>query len=187
MLAVAVIGLAVNIACAWILHGSSKEDINIYGAFLHMVADSLSSVGVLAAGVLIAFTGKNYFDAIFAGVISIMVLVWSVKLIVDSCGVLLESAPRGLRIEEVVDAIKTVDGVLEVHDVHLWVITSRMYSLTAHVVLRDDTPISRTAEITNEINALLDRRFDINHTCFQFELRDRKPTHRIEGGASYTS
>jgi cobalt-zinc-cadmium efflux system protein len=173
MLIVAAVGLAANIVCALILKTSSKKDINIRGAFLHMIADSVSSVGVIAAGFMILATGNTIFDPLAAVLISAMVIWWAIRLIFESCSILLEAAPRGLKIEEVVAAMKTVKGVAEVHDIHLWVITSKMYSVTAHVVLEDDALTSQTGEIAEEIDSILDRRFDITHTCYQFEVKDR--------------
>lgn len=164
-------GLIVNLVCARILHSSSKEDLNIRGAFLHMLADSLSSVGVIAAGVLVWTTGNYVIDPIVAGLISLLILFWALKLIGDSASILLEAAPSGVKIEQVESAIKSVPGVVDVHDTHLWVITSRMYMLTAHVVLGDDVSVSRTDDVSQQINAVLDHQFDITHTCFQFEVR----------------
>lgn len=177
-------GLIVNLACARILHSSSKEDLNIRGTFLHMLADSLSSIGVLAAGVLVWATGNYVIDPIVAGLISLLILFWSLKLIGDSASILLEAAPSGVKIEQVESAIKSVPGVVDVHDMHLWVITSRMYMLTAHVVLGDDVSVGRTDEVSHQLNAVLDHKFDITHTCFQFEVRSQRPGNRDQGSGT---
>lgn len=174
MLIVAAVGLAANIVCALILKTASKKDINIRGAFLHMIADSVSSVGVIAAGLLILATGETLFDPLAAALISVMVLWWAGRLIYESCTILLEAAPRGVKIDEVVEAMRGVKGVAEVHDIHLWVITSKMYSVTAHVVLEEDSLTSQTRDIAAELDLMLDRRFDITHTCYQFEVKDRR-------------
>ncbi len=170
MLVVAVIGLVANILCAWILRDSSKKDVNIRGAFLHMIADSVSSVGVIAAGLLILVTGNTFWDPLAAGLISLMVLLWAVRLIVESSSILLEAAPTRIKIEEVAAAIKGIPGVTQVHDIHLWVITSRMYALTAHVVLDQNVKVSETAAIAELLDGMLDRKFDVTHTCYQFEV-----------------
>jgi cobalt-zinc-cadmium efflux system protein len=174
MLAVAAVGLVANILCAWLLKDSSKKDVNIRGAFLHMVADSVSSMGVIAAGLLVLWTGQSIYDPIAAVLISLLVLYWAIHLILDSCRVLLEAAPALVKIEDVASAMKEIKGVVQVHDIHLWVITSRMYSLTAHVVLDRDAVVSQTAGIAKEMDLLLNSRFDITHTCYQFEVDGEK-------------
>lgn len=175
MFAVGLAGFAANVACAWVLHAASRSDLNARGAFVHMLSDSVSSLGVLAAAILTALTGKGFFDPLFAVGISILVLLWSVKLIVDSLRILLEAAPHGVKIEEVRGAILEEEGVRAVHDLHLWVITSRMYSLTAHVVLRSDATVKETEEIARRLDDRLDERFDITHTTYQFETDAESP------------
>lgn len=162
-------GFVANVACTWILHRGSKSDMNVRAAFLHMLSDTLASIGVLGAAGLMLWCGKAIFDPLFAGLISLLVLVWAVKLILDSVQVLLEAAPRGLKPAEVEEAILEEEGVRAVHDLHIWVITSRMYALTAHVVLDRDLAVSDTDRIARRLDARLDERFDINHTTYQFE------------------
>lgn len=165
-------GFVANLACAWILHGASKSDLNVRGAFLHMLSDSISSIAVLLAAGLMVVTGNPVFDPIVAAVISVMVLVWSFKLILDSGHILLEAAPRGIKIGDVESAMRRVPGVRAVHDLHLWVITSRMYNLTAHVVLERNMSVAETAEIARRLDELLDCDFDVTHTTYQFEPPD---------------
>lgn len=172
-------GLAVNVACAGILHRHSGQSLNVRSAYLHMVADAASSIAVVLAAVLIFATGSTVFDLGAAVLISGLITLWSVRLMRESCSILLESAPRGIRIDEIRQEILRVGDVQEVHDIHVWAITSRMYSLTAHLVLGRDLIVSETVRLVDEINARLDQRFDITHTCFQFELQDRKPTRRL--------
>ncbi len=164
------VGLVVNAVSAWLLHAHSKHDHNIRGAFLHLVADSVSSLGVLAAGALIAWKGWKQADPIIAGGISLLILGWCYTLVRDSGRILLESAPRHMKLGEIESAMKGMEGVLEVHDLHVWTITSRMYALTAHVRLRENLPISQTEEIARRLQALLDERWEINHATFQFEV-----------------
>ena len=164
------IGLVVNAVSAWLLHAHSKHDHNIRGAFLHLLADSLSSLGVLGAGALIATTGWKQADPLIAGIISLLILGWCYALVRDSGRILLESAPRHIKLREVEEAMKGVEGVLEIHDLHVWTITSRMYALTAHVRLRENLPISETEGLAKRLQAMLDERWEINHATFQFEV-----------------
>jgi cobalt-zinc-cadmium efflux system protein len=175
MFGVGLAGLVANLVCAWILHGASRSDLNARGAFIHMLSDSVSSVGVLAAAVLTALTGERSFDPLFAAGISILVLLWSIKLILDSLRILLEAAPHGIRVEDVQSVMLEENGVRAVHDLHLWVITSRMYSLTAHVVLRADATVRESEEIARRLDDRLDDRFDITHTTYQFETDSSDP------------
>jgi cobalt-zinc-cadmium efflux system protein len=171
-LVVGAIGLVVNLVCAALLHRHSHHDLNMRGAFLHMMADSASSVGVLlAAGAAWAF-GWTWADPAIAAMIAVLILVWCVSLVRASAGVLLEEAPRHVDLEQIRSAMKDVEGVLEVHDLHVWTITSRMYALTAHVRLRDDMPVSRAEEVGRALRAVLDERWEINHATLQFEVEE---------------
>ncbi len=169
VLAVGGAGLVANVVSAAVLHRHAKHDMNVRGAFLHMLADSVSSVGVIAAGVLILVFQWTLADPIIAAAISVMILIWSVSLIRSACRILLESAPSHLELGEIAAAIKSEPGVADVHDLHVWTITSKMYALTAHVVLADDLPVSHTEEMSRRLARVLDDRFDINHATLQFE------------------
>ncbi|HZX49421.1 MAG TPA: cation diffusion facilitator family transporter, partial [Nitrospirota bacterium] len=137
MLVVALVGLIVNIVSALALWGVGREDINIRGAFLHMIGDTLSSVAVIIAGLIIYFTNWVVVDPIASVVISIMILIWSAGLIYESVHVLLESVPKGIKIDEVEQSIRAVPMVKDVHDIHIWQITSGMYSMTCHAIVED--------------------------------------------------
>ena len=182
-LLVGAIGLLVNLVCAKLLHTHAHHDVNLRGAFLHMIADTASSVGVLlAAGAAWAF-GWTWADPLIAAAISVLILVWCVGL-VRSCGaILLEAAPRHVNLEEIGTAMKAVEGVLEVHDLHVWTITSRMYALTAHVRLREDVPVSRAEEVGHALRRLLDERWEINHATLQFEVEEGAPLNCERGHA----
>lgn len=170
MLVLGAVGLGVNVLSAALLHHHSKHDLNIRGAFLHMLADCVSSLGVLAAGAIVHFTRWTKADPLIAAGISVLILVWCISLVRDSGRILLESAPKHMDLAEIESAMKTVDGVLEVHDLHVWTITSRMYALTAHVRLREDLPVSQTEELCDRLKKLLDERWEINHATLQFEI-----------------
>ena len=169
MLGVAVIGLIVNIVCAKALHQHSHDNLNVRGAFLHMLADTLSSVGVIAAGVLIYFTGWKMADPLSAALISVLIFFWSFGLIRESIAILLESAPAHMDLEEIRSSMTEEGEVKEIHDLHVWTITSKMYTLTAHVILSEDLPVSRTEDLSKRLELMLDEKYDINHITLQFE------------------
>ncbi len=168
MFIVAVIGLVVNLVCAMILAGVSKDDFNLRGAFLHLLGDTASSGGVVLAAVAIHFTGWTFLDPAVSVLIAMVILVWSVGLIRESMNILLEAVPRGINIGDVQAAIFEIPEVDDIHDVHIWQITSKMYALTAHVAVKN-IPIMETHNILHKINGILDQRFHITHTNIQFE------------------
>lgn len=174
MFVVAVIGLVVNLVCALILADVSREDFNLRGAFLHMIGDTGSSVGVVLAAVVIRYTNWTFLDPLVSVLIAMVILIWSVGLIRESVDILLEAVPKGVNIGEVRGAIFEIPEVQDIHDVHIWQITSKMYALTAHVALKN-VPLMETRNILSRINRLLDERFHITHTNIQFEPHLQEP------------
>lgn len=179
MMAVGAVGLAVNILSAVFLHKHSKHDLNIRGAFLHVLSDCLSSVGVLVAGGLILWRGDPllWADPAAAILISVMILAWSVSLVRQSVRILLEAVPAHLDLEKVRAALLEEEEVCDIHDLHIWTITSRMYAMTAHVHLKRDLTVSQSEELGHRLQHLLDERFEINHATLQFEVR---PAGKLE-------
>jgi cobalt-zinc-cadmium efflux system protein len=165
MIGVAVVGLLANLAGLFILsdHGHS---LNIRGARMHILGDTLSSAGVVGASLVIAFTGWSRLDPIVAGVIAVVIAVGAVRLVAEAVDVLLEAAPRGLALEEVTRAIRAVPGVTEVHDLHVWCITTGLPALSGHV--RADVRAGGD-ELLSRIKETLRERFGIVHTTIQIE------------------
>ena len=168
MLAVAVTGLAANLITIRLLHHARHDNLNVRGAFLHVVGDTLSSVGVIAGGIIIAATGWKIIDPIIAVMIGIIILWGAVGLVRESTDILLETVPKQIPLDQVTAAIKNVTGVVELHDLHVWTITSGIYALSMHILIEDQM-ISRAAEITAAINRELAQKFNITHTTFQLE------------------
>ncbi len=168
MLIVAAIGLGANLASALVLRTGSHESLNVKGAFLHVMGDLLSSVGVILGGALILLTGWERVDSIISFVIGGIILIGAYKLVMESVNILLESTPKGVDLSEVIDGVKDIDGVRDLHHVHLWTITSGIYALSAHVLIEDQMT-SRSSQILEDINLFLRNRFNIDHTTIQFE------------------
>ena len=137
MLAIAVGGLVINLAGLYLLHGGRHESLNVRGAWLHVLTDALGSVGAIIAGVLIWAFGWRWVDPVVSIVIGLLVIYSAWRLVAESVSVLMESAPRGIDVDAVHQAMEEVPGVLSVHDLHVWTITSGMDSLSAHVVFAD--------------------------------------------------
>ncbi len=175
MLAVAVVGLLVNVAGAAILARSGGESLNVQGALRHVLADLAGSVGAIAASVVIITTGWVYADPLISVLIGLLVLGSSWRLLRDSVNVLLEQAPRGLDAEEVGTSMVGVPGVEEVHDLHVWTITSGFPALAAHVLVgRNQDCHARR----RDLEKLLANDFGIEHTTLQV---DHVGDHAAEG------
>lgn len=165
---IATFGLIVNIATAFILRKASHRSINIRSAFLHMLGDTLSSIGVIAGAVIIYFKGWLVVDPVISIIICIPILVWSYSLIMESVDVLLEATPKGIDIIKVKKLMMEIDPICDVHDIHIWTLTSGTYALSAHVCVAD-LHISETAPLLERINDMLKERFGIGHNAIQFE------------------
>jgi cobalt-zinc-cadmium efflux system protein len=169
MIAVAAGGLAVNLICAWILHGRNEIDLNIRGAWMHVMGDALGSVAAILAGVCMALFGWYAADAVFSVVISLLIIWGSVRLIRESTNVLLEGTPAHINLAAVEDEILATAGVSDVHDLHVWTITSGREALSAHVIHSET--ISQTA-LLRELRTKLHDRFGVDHLTIQMETSD---------------
>lgn len=169
MTGVALAGLLINLVGLGIL-SRAHESLNIRGARMHLLGDALSSVGVVAGGVAIAFTGWYRIDPILGGAIAIVIVVGAVRLIREAVDVLLEATPSGIGLDQVSAAIATVPGVLEVHDLHIWSITTGLPALSGHVRI-DEGRHGRSDEMLNRIKQTVRDRFGIVHTTIQIESR----------------
>jgi cobalt-zinc-cadmium efflux system protein len=168
MLVVATIGLLGNIGGAVILAGSSRNNLNMRGAFLHVLSDGASSVGVIIGGLLIHFLGWSYADPILGLLIGLLILRGAYGLIWESVNVLLEATPKGIKLYDVLAAISAVKGIKDIHDLHVWSISSGINTISAHLLIKEgDT--ARTNEILQEVRDILQAKFNITHSTFQTE------------------
>jgi len=165
VLAAGVGGLAVNLAAARVLHGAGSG-LNVRAAMLHVLADLASSAGVVVAGLIMLATGWPYADPIAGLVIGMLVVVSTFGVLRETVGVLLEGAPAGMDAREVGAAIASTAGVVGVHDLHLWTITSGFPALSAHVLVEAGADCHA---IRREVDALLRERFELTHTTLQVE------------------
>ncbi len=174
MLLMAGIGLIANLIGILLLRRSSRENLNIKAVFWHIIGDTISSVGVIVAGIIITVTGWYISDPIIAVFIGIIILWGAVRLVRESTDILLEAVPRHIHINQVIESIKNITGVEEVHDIHIWTITSSIHALSAHLIIEDQT-VSKSAEIVETVNRNLAKYFKITHTTLQLEC-DSCPT-----------
>jgi cobalt-zinc-cadmium efflux system protein len=166
MLAVAALGLLVNAAGAAVLYRSGGESLNMEGAMRHVVADALGSVGAMVAAAVIILTGWRYADPLISVAIGLLILGSSWKLLRDSTNILLEATPSNLNAAEVGHKMAAADGIVEVHDLHIWTITSGFPALSAHVLVgRDEDCHARR----RQLEKLLAHEYDISHTTLQVD------------------
>ena len=169
MMVVATGGLAINLICAWILRGRHDIDLNIRGAWMHVMGDALGSVAAILAGACMALFGWYQADAAFSVVIGVLIIWGSVRLIRESTNVLLEGTPAHINLAAVEDAILATDGVANVHDLHVWTITSGRDALSAHVIHAQS--ISQP-DLLRELRTKLHDRFGVDHLTIQMETPD---------------
>jgi cobalt-zinc-cadmium efflux system protein len=163
---VAVAGLVVNLTAAWILHRGAHDSLNVRAALRHVLADALGSAGVLMAAIVILAIGWRRADPIAGAVIGVLVLASSWSVLRDSVHILLEGAPRGLDARALGRRLTEMPGVVEVHDLHVWTITSGFPALSAHVLVErgDDCHARR-----RELESLLLEEYGIEHTTLQVD------------------
>lgn len=166
MLVVAVLGLAVNIAAAFILSRAEGDSLNVSAALRHVIADLLGSVGVIAAALIIIATGWELADPLISLAIALLIVGSAWGILRDSTEILLEAAPRELDTTEIGEAMAAVPGVVEVHDLHIWTITSGFLALSAHVIVEADTDCHARRW---DIERMLQSRFDLEHTTLQVD------------------
>ncbi|HDS09196.1 MAG TPA: cation transporter [Firmicutes bacterium] len=176
MFAVAFLGLVANLITGLILFKVSHGDLNIRSAFLHLVGDTISSVGVVIAAVIIHFTGLFLLDTVISLVIAVLIAIWGVRLFLESVNILLQGIPKEVRISSLNERITQVEGVNGIHDTHVWAISSKMNVFTAHIVI-DNISVSETEKLLRDINKILLDEFNIFHTTIQFETERKNRTH----------
>ncbi|MGM0841271.1 MAG: cation diffusion facilitator family transporter [Bacillota bacterium] len=167
MMVIAIIGLVVNIIVAWILmRGDTEHNLNVRSAFLHVLGDLLGSVGAIAAGLLIYFFNWNLADPIASVMVAILIVISGWRVTKDSIHILMEGSPKGIDTEEVKVSLAAIPGVIEVHDLHVWCITSGFTALSCHVVVGNE--VNRDT-ILLRLSAFLEEEFGIHHSTIQVE------------------
>ncbi len=182
MLVIAVIGLILNLAVAFILRGGmhshaghrhetgtagQPDDLNVRSAFLHVLGDAAASVGVILAALIIMQTGWQWVDPVMSVLIALLILAGSWRVLRSSLHILVEGVPEGIQLPRVSEAMQTTPGVKDVHDLHVWNICSMNVALSAHVVLRDDF-LRKSPAVMKELKDRLAVQ-GIEHTTIQFE------------------
>ena len=181
MLGVAVVGAAANLVGLLILRGGKDESLNLRGAYLEVLGDLLGSLAVIVAAVIIILTGFTRADSIASIAIFVLIIPRAWSLLRDVVDVLLEATPRGVDLENVRRHMRETPGVVDVHDLHAWTITSGVPVLSAHVVVDADTMAAgRSGEVLDTLGGCLGDHFDVAHCTFQLEPeghQEHEPAH----------
>lgn len=176
MLIVGAIGLVINVAALLLLRSGAGESLNVKGAYVEVVADTAGSVGVIVAGGLVLATGEPLWDTVIALAIGVFVVVRAVILGRQVVAVLGQHAPVGVDVHAVADELAAIDGVRDVHDLHLWTLTSGMYVATAHLVTAEQTVNDR---VLQQAGHILEDRHGIAHATVQIETAGRSGCHEL--------
>ena len=174
LIGVGLIAVVINLVTALLVHRGSEHDLNLRSAFVHLMGDVLSTVGAVIAGVIIYFTNANWLDPLVSVLIGFLILYNAWGILRDAVDILLESTPRDVNIKNMVDDIIKVEGVLGIHDIHVWSLTQSLRTMSAHI-LTDDLHISAGADIQRQIGDILQHRYNIAHATLQLECVDCFP------------
>ena len=168
MFVIATVGLVMNLLAARFLHSHADTDLNVRSAFLHVLGDAVASVGVIAGGVIMYFTGWYVLDGVVSVGIALVISFGALRILREAGHILLEGVPRGIDVQQVVETMKGVDGVNDVHHLHVWSICSHITALSAHIDLDPESRL-RQGEVIGELEHILDHRYHITHTTLQGE------------------
>jgi cobalt-zinc-cadmium efflux system protein len=176
MILVAGTGVIINAFTAFLFMRGVKHDLNIKGTFLHMASDAAVSAGVVAGGFVMMYTGKYWIDPALSFFITGMILYSSAGLLIDSFKLSVDAVPKGINIENVREFLKNIEGIEDVHDLHIWALSTTETALTAHLVVPPDFDNRRI----NELILQLKEKFSISHSTLQTECHDKQPSHALQ-------
>ncbi|MEO7653332.1 MAG: cation diffusion facilitator family transporter [Bryobacteraceae bacterium] len=168
MLIVAALGLLLNGAIMWSLRLARQHDINVRSAYVHMLGDALGSIGIVIGAIVIHYTGWQRIDAVLSLIIGALIVWTAWDIVHESLNILLEGLPRGIALQSVTGALQSVEGVIDVHDLHIWSLGSSTHALSCHALI-EDVPPSTSDGILRRMNHVLADKFGIRHTTVQFE------------------
>lgn len=174
MMIVACVGLLANAVSGLVLHKSSRKNLNIKAAFLHIMGDLFSSGGVIIGGIIIYVTGWFVVDPILSIMIGLIILKGAYSVVKETAAVLLEAVPKHIKLEKLIQEVEALEGIESFHDVHVWTITSGLYALSGHVQIQDQR-ISESTQIMEGVKEYLTQRYHIDHTTLQFECEACTP------------
>lgn len=179
VVAVGAFTLVANAGMAWVLHRSGGGNLNMRAAFLHVLGDALGSAGALLAGLLVAGFGWNIADPLLTLFVTVLIVVFTWRLTSQTLHILLEGTPEHLDVREIVESLRDIENVSDVHDLHVWSLTSGVESLSVHVVIEEGAPSER---VVHAVHERLVERFHIRHATVQVEGPGPCPSHPCTPG-----
>ncbi|MBI4762082.1 MAG: cation diffusion facilitator family transporter [Chloroflexota bacterium] len=174
LIGVGLIAVVINIVTAMLVHKGSDSDLNLRSAFVHLMGDVLSTIGAVAAGVAIYFTGANWLDPLVSVLIGVLILYNAWGILREALDILLEAKPRDINSAKLVEDMLEIEGVLGVHDLHIWSITQNLRTMSAHI-LTHNMSIGEGAGIQRQVSEMVSRRYNIAHATLQLECVDCLP------------
>jgi cobalt-zinc-cadmium efflux system protein len=165
---VAAVGVVVNGFTAWLFFKGKKHDLNIRSAFVHFIADALVSLGVVVAGVIVAFTGIVWVDSLVSFAIIAVILYSSYHLLTDSVNLALDAVPKNINIEAIREYLKSLPEVSDIHDLHIWALSTTDAALTVHLTTQIQTDVSFITSVQRQLH----ERFSIEHSTIQVEYNN---------------
>jgi cobalt-zinc-cadmium efflux system protein len=174
MIVVALIAILLNTVISLSLRSAAKKDLNVRSAYMHMLGDAISAAGVVGAGVVVAFTGASIADPVVSVLIGILILWSSWGILKESVNVLLEGIPEGMEMETVERTIGAVDGVLTIHDLHVWTVGSGMVCCSCHISVEEQS-VRSGENVLRAVSEELERKFGISHSTIQVEVEGCEP------------
>lgn len=178
LLLIAILGLFVNLVNLYLLHKFQKKSLNIRSAYLHILSDSLGSLMVLFSATLLFITKKTFFDSLASIIIAFLILFSSTKLFLKTLNILMEGVPKNFSLKEIQMDLKEIPEVLDIHDLHIWSITTGFPVLTAHIVIREE---KKGQEVLKKANEVLKEKYKINHSTLQLETTFKKECEQANG------
>jgi len=174
MIGVAATAIVVNVAIGLWLHRGAERDLNVRSAYLHMIGDAMSAAGVVFAGILVVWTGTPWADPIVSMLIAALILASSYGVLRESATVLLEGTPAGLHMPDVIATIKSVAGVLDVHDLHVWMVGPGVVACSCHILVAEQS-VREGQQVLRAVVHEVEHRFQITHTTVQVEVEGCEP------------
>jgi cobalt-zinc-cadmium efflux system protein len=173
MLSIAILGLGGNVVVLILLRG--PKDLALRSAYLHIIGDTLSSVAVVVGGISIIFTGVYLIDPILSFFIGGIILISSLQLAREAVDILMERVPKHIEMKRLIESVREVDGVRDIHDIHIWSLCSHIHAMSAHVLV-DEARLEHSRELIDKINVILRNEFKISHSALQIENIHCEPT-----------
>lgn len=178
MAIVAGVGIVINALTAFLFFKGKESDLNIKGAYLHMAADALVSMGVVVAGIIIVYTQWYWLDAVIGIIIAIIILISTIGLLKNSFNLSIDAVPLGIEVADIQKKMEAIQGVMSVHHLHIWAISTTYNALTAHIVVANSINMQQITDIKQKIKHLLEHE-NIQHSTLEFETNCENCTNEI--------